>query len=318
MVAHQVNGSVAEPVALVRYEQQTRNVTAFEPEDTEAAFRLAQRLHAGKLLSKSITSPEAAFTIILAGREIGLTVMQSLRLIHVIDGKISYSADLQMALCLKQPELCEYFKCLETTDKIARFETKRVGKDPQELSFTIAEAEQAQLVNKDNWRKYPKAMLRARCIAALARLVYPELMAGMYDPDELERDDAAPQQQAQVKALRREIAKAEAKQTLRDEAKNDTPPPPADDAIDAEYSEPATEQTIDQQIAHWSKLQDEAWAAPAGELAKARGAFALALQKAEVPKEVTEAITKRATELANAKHKRKTPAAKMQGEGGAE
>jgi hypothetical protein len=40
------------------------------------------------------------------------------------------------------------------------------------------------------WQTYPEAMLRARCAAALARIVYPDLVAGVYDPDELAGTDA--------------------------------------------------------------------------------------------------------------------------------
>jgi len=35
-------------------------------------------------------------------------------------------------------------------------------------------------------------MLRARCISALARAVYPDLLMGVYDPDELQERSTSP------------------------------------------------------------------------------------------------------------------------------
>jgi hypothetical protein len=35
------------------------------------------------------------------------------------------------------------------------------------------------------WQKYPDAMLRARCISAAARLAFPDIIGGMYTPEEI-------------------------------------------------------------------------------------------------------------------------------------
>lgn len=158
---------------------------AFEPSDFRGAIELAKTLVASRLLPKSVQTPEAAFTIIMTGRELGLTAMQSLRSIHVIEGKPTLSADLMLALVKKSAD-CEYFRLVESTDAVATYETKRRGEPcPTRMSFTIADAQRAQVTGKDNWRKYPAAMLRARAITALARAVYPDTAMGLYDPDEL-------------------------------------------------------------------------------------------------------------------------------------
>ena len=47
------------------------------------------------------------------------------------------------------------------------------------MSFTIEEASLAGLVKKDNWRKYTKAMLRARAISALCRVAFADVLAGL-------------------------------------------------------------------------------------------------------------------------------------------
>ena len=45
-------------------------------------------------------------------------------------------------------------------------------------------------LRKENWRNYPRAMMRARCISEGIRTVYPACVAGLYSPEEVQ--DFAP------------------------------------------------------------------------------------------------------------------------------
>lgn len=160
---------------------------AFEPQNFEQALRLAEHLAKSGLMPRALSSPPAIVTAVIMGRELGLSAMQSVRSIHVIEGKPALSSALIVALVKKRPDVCLYFRLVQSTDKIATYETQRVG-DPEatRLSFSWEEAARAGVIGKDNWKKYPAAMLRARCETALARAVYPDLVMGLYDPDELE------------------------------------------------------------------------------------------------------------------------------------
>lgn len=158
---------------------------AFEPRDGREAFEMAGRLLASGYLPRAIQRPEQAFMIIVCGRELGLTATQSLRSIHIIEGKPTLSADLMLALTKRSPE-CTYFRLVESTAEIATFETQRRGEPgPTRMSFTIEEARAAGLTGKDNWKKYAAAMLRARCIASLVRAVYPDVMLSVYEENEI-------------------------------------------------------------------------------------------------------------------------------------
>lgn len=132
-------------------------------------------------------TPQQAMMIAMAGRDLGFSYTQALRAFHVINGRPSLSADGMVAACMQHPEICEYFRCVESTPTKATWETKRVGDEPRRFSFTIAEAETAQLTGKSdsNWKKYPQRMLSARAKSFLARDVYPEILMGLYDPDEI-------------------------------------------------------------------------------------------------------------------------------------
>ena len=156
-----------------------------EPRTMADATRLAWSMNKSHMFS-AYGSGEAVLSTILVGRELGLPSMASLRSIHNIKNKHSLSADLMVGLVLKSG-MADYFRMVESTDSVATFETNRKGDpEPTRLSFTIEQAEQADLVKPNgNWHKYRPQMLRARAKSELARLVYPDLLAGLYTPEEL-------------------------------------------------------------------------------------------------------------------------------------
>lgn len=52
------------------------------------------------------------------------------------------------------------------------------------VEWTFEQARKAGLTNKDNWKNYPQAMLRARCIAEGVRAVFPGAIGGMLTVEE--------------------------------------------------------------------------------------------------------------------------------------
>jgi hypothetical protein len=140
-------------------------------------------------------SPEQALLVAMSGRDLGLSYSQALRAFHVIEGKPTLSADGMVAACLLRRDVCEYFRTIESTNERATVETKRSGQPSQKLSFSLDDATRAGLAGKHTWAKYPSRMLLARARAALARDVYPDLLLGLYDPDEVE---AAPPARVEV------------------------------------------------------------------------------------------------------------------------
>jgi len=165
---------------------------AFEAQNAGECLTLARTLVASRLLPRAIATPEAAFAVIMTGRELGLTAMQSLRSIHIIEGKPTLSADLMIALVRRSP-VCEYLVLVESTSKVATYEAKRKDSPkPTRMSFTIDDAERAGLLGKDNWRKFAPAMLRARCGSAICRAEFSDVMLGVYDPDEIAPANDAP------------------------------------------------------------------------------------------------------------------------------
>lgn len=160
-----------------------------EPRSLREASLLAQAVKQSMLFS-TYGSWQGVLTTILAGRELGMQAMASLRAFHIIEGKPTMSADLIRALVLKSGH-AEYFRCTERTATQATFVTKRKGDPEVSLTFTLAEGRQAwpkdqAAFDKSGWGKNPADMCVARASAKLARLVYADIVFNMYTPEEIE------------------------------------------------------------------------------------------------------------------------------------
>lgn len=155
------------------------------PRSIDEVRTLATMLAKSALLPSDLRGKEAdiAFSI-MAGQELGMPPMAAIRSIHVIKGKPVLSADGMIGVVLGRG-IAKFFRCVEESDDSVTYETHRQGDpEPQRMTWTMEDAKRAQLTGGDNWKKYPRAMLKARCKAALARDVYPDVLAGCYTDDE--------------------------------------------------------------------------------------------------------------------------------------
>ena len=53
------------------------------------------------------------------------------------------------------------------------------------IAWDMARAQQAGLANRDMWKKYPRQMLRSRCLSDGTRTVCPAATSGVYTPEEV-------------------------------------------------------------------------------------------------------------------------------------
>lgn len=72
----------------------------------------------------------------------------------------------------------------ELTESIADATFSHPAGGSLRMTWTIEQAKKAGLTNKDNWKNYPRAMLRARLIAEGVRAVYPAAIGGMMVSEE--------------------------------------------------------------------------------------------------------------------------------------
>lgn len=159
-----------------------------------------QTLIDSKKLPVHITNVQDAFTVAQMGKELGFATMQSFHYIIPIQGKLSLSAKATGALLrkggvkyvTKEDGLLIYKggSLTPTTpdekpvDQRTTILFIRDGLE-ETCSFTWKDAEKQGLTTKDNWKRMPKEMLYARCLAKGANRIGSDLLLGLYTIEEM-------------------------------------------------------------------------------------------------------------------------------------
>lgn len=151
------------------------------PVNWEAELKGADMLLKSGLAPRDIKSKEACLFVILAGRDLGLSPVQSLRSIRPVQGKIECSADLQLGLFHRDGGRSKW---VTLNNEEAALELVWKGAAPHISRWTLEDAKRASLAG-DNWKKYPRAMLRSRAITAGLKDIGYLQGAGVYAPGEI-------------------------------------------------------------------------------------------------------------------------------------
>jgi len=163
-------------------------------ESLKEPFALGEVFIQSGMFKDTKTQAQAVCKII-AGKEIGLAPMESMQNIYMTpDGKIGVMAKVVGALIKKSLKYDYSIEKLDETECIIAFfvvnKEKRieVGKS----SFTSKDAARAGLINKDNYKNYPRNMNFARALMNGARWYTPDVYCG-YSAEEIE--DTTPVQE---------------------------------------------------------------------------------------------------------------------------
>lgn len=127
--------------------------------------------------------------VILTGRELGMPPMRAIRSLSLVKGKVVEAADSQLAR-FKADGGRAVFTTLDENSAVLAL--RHPNGDEHVESFTMADTKAAGLSSNDNYKKFPKAMLRSRVITAGLKSVGWEGAVGNYDPDEAAAFSDAP------------------------------------------------------------------------------------------------------------------------------
>jgi len=152
----------------------------------------------GKLFHQSqimgVSTPGDGAVLALTCMCEGITPLEFAKTYHIIKGRPSMKADAMSARFRQSGGKCRWIN-LGDDGKEARAEFTYDGQT-LEIAYTIDDAK--KVMGKDdkgkdridqpdsNWSKDRGAMLRARLITKAIRIIAPELIAGVYTPEELE------------------------------------------------------------------------------------------------------------------------------------
>ncbi len=178
-------------------------LTAITPQSLDDIMKFAELVAKSGIKPASLKTAADVAIVLLKGNELGMTPMQALSEIVVVEGRPTITAGAIQALVLNSG-LAEYWQIIETTSERCTIETKRRGaRAPVSITWDMERAKKITfqqwvgpensrqkvtkaLTEKDNWKNYTSAMLRSRCGSELANAVYPDVVRGMYTPDEVD------------------------------------------------------------------------------------------------------------------------------------
>jgi hypothetical protein len=106
---------------------------------------------------------------------------------HIIQGRASLKADSMLARFQQSGGRVEWHD--HTNEKVSATFSHPAGGSLR-IDWDMARAKAAGLGSKDNWKSYPRQMLRARVISEGVRATFPAVLNGMYTPEEVQEFDA--------------------------------------------------------------------------------------------------------------------------------
>jgi hypothetical protein len=165
------------------------NIVPFQELESMASYIVRSRLFGAKDESQ-------AMSLMLIAQAEGCHPMTAVQDFDIVQGRPARKTHSILARFQAAGGSVDWDE-ITPTRACGTFSHKQGGK--LRVEWTFEQAKKAGLTGKDNWKNYPQAMLRARCIAEGVRAVYPGAIGGMLTVEEAQ--DIAPTTPAQVRDM---------------------------------------------------------------------------------------------------------------------
>jgi len=151
---------------------------------TSEAFSLAEKIARSSLVPAAYRGkPTDAAIAMLYGAEMGFGPMTSLQRVVVIQGKPTVDAQGMVSLIRQAGHSLSG----DVSAESATVTGKRCDTgDSMTITWTMDDARKADLLGKDNWKKFPADMLWARAVSQIGRRLFADVLLGVsYTPEEM-------------------------------------------------------------------------------------------------------------------------------------
>jgi hypothetical protein len=144
----------------------------------------------GSRLYPAINTPDKAAVAVAMAESYGLHPTAILNGLYFVSGKPALSAQVVATLVKRSGKYD--FRVREKTDKVCKIEFFEMLDGKRDSlgveTFSMEMAARAGLATGPNWKKYPEALLWARCLTAGVRARCPDVMGGQpcYSAEELD------------------------------------------------------------------------------------------------------------------------------------
>lgn len=163
-----------------------------QPYPLDALERMAERMVKSRLFG--VQNIDQAVTLMLVAQSENLHPAVACRDYHIIQGRPTLKADAMMARFQQAGGRVEWQEYSD--EKVSGLFSHPQSPKPVLIEWTLAQAKRIGLASKDNWKNYPRQMLRARVISEGVRTTYPAIAIGVYTPEEVQ--DFSPAQSEKV------------------------------------------------------------------------------------------------------------------------
>lgn len=131
--------------------------------------------------------PQEAIALCLLAQAYGMHPAMAAQDFDIIQGRPAKKSDAMLRTFIENNGKVEWHKL---DDNIADATFSHPNGGSLRITWDMSRAKQAGLGGKDMWKKYPRQMLRARCVSEGVRSIFPAATAGTYVPEELMDFDA--------------------------------------------------------------------------------------------------------------------------------
>ena len=141
---------------------------------------MAQAIAESKLFG--IQTPAQALALGLLCQAEGRHPAEAARDYHIINGKPSLKSEAMLARFQQAGGRVEWHEY--THEAVSGTFTHPQG-GSLKVSWTMQDATRAGLTGNPTWKKFPRQMLKARCISEAVRGIFPGVLSGLYAPEEV-------------------------------------------------------------------------------------------------------------------------------------
>jgi len=169
---------MSELVQQTNHQTQSMQVSLFAPQNLEHWEKVAEKLSKSAFIPKSYqNNPSNILVGMELGLQLGLSPIQALQSIAVVNGIPTIYGDGFLAVIMAHPE----FEWIEEkmVNGSAVCTIKRKGMEPHSKTFTVEMAKKAGLWGKPGpWSQHPDRMLQMRARGFCGRDTFPDALKG--------------------------------------------------------------------------------------------------------------------------------------------
>lgn len=137
----------------------------------------------------NVGHPSQVIAVTVIAQNLGVPMGIAMQHAYFVQGRLSWSAAFIVGLVRRQPD-CEKLFVAETRPDAAAVVYKRKGEPEGTYTFTLEMARKAGYVKSGGpWSSRPDIMCRWAALREVCRMVWPDLVAGLYCRDEMGATD---------------------------------------------------------------------------------------------------------------------------------